>query len=253
MRCVEARSTGGPLAPDLRITLNFHPDRIVGGSPILDCMLNDGLCHSQFVTGTGNGGRTAFPGGDRWWWEHHMFGGAYDDAASNDPPKYGALDLARRPVGAAPRFGSAHFRLNAATSRRATFCYPDSHPAPAASGWHSAPGRSWGLPPVHDPGAIRWTSTSRPRCTARSGSTSTSRRWSWIRVSAAPSWRRRQFPCPIKWHGGFRVTVDELRRYPSYRGTRFLESALAAAVDGVLDPHRLGAPDRATDPEVERS
>nr|WP_181775812.1 DUF3626 domain-containing protein [Amycolatopsis pittospori] len=55
-----------------------------------------------------------------------MFGGAYDDAPPSERPKYGALDFRRRPVGGAPRFGSAHFRLAAHTADRTTFCYPDS-------------------------------------------------------------------------------------------------------------------------------
>lgn len=145
--------------------------------------------------------------------------------------------------------------MNAAVPRRATFCYPDSHLAPAAVGVAQRAaavlGVASGARPGSDPldeyieaqvhGPIRFdvdveTLVLDP-CF----------RGTIVETTA------RQFPCPIEWHGGFRVTVDELRRYPSYRGTRFLESALAAAVDGVLDPHRLGAPDRATDPEVERS
>ena len=55
-----------------------------------------------------------------------MFGGAYDAAPAADRPVYGALDFRRKPVGAAPRYGSAHFRLSPATLPRTTFCYPDS-------------------------------------------------------------------------------------------------------------------------------
>ena len=89
-------------------------------------MARDGVYRSQFETGTSNGGLTAHPGGDRWRWESRIFGGAYDDAEPALRPKYGALDLHRRPYGAAPRFGSAHVRLAAHTLERTTFCFPDS-------------------------------------------------------------------------------------------------------------------------------
>lgn len=34
------------------------------------------------------------------------------------------------PVGASPRFSSAHLRLNSHVLNRATFCFPDSHMGP---------------------------------------------------------------------------------------------------------------------------
>ena len=71
-----ARSEGGPIDPVLRVTLNFHPDRRVGGVLILEAMARDGLYRSQFETGTSNGGLTAHPGGDRWSWESRIFGSA---------------------------------------------------------------------------------------------------------------------------------------------------------------------------------
>jgi hypothetical protein len=66
---VAAGSTGPAVAPGARITLNFHPDRLVRGLPILRALAEDRTYHSQFVTGTSNGGLTAHPGGDRWRWE----------------------------------------------------------------------------------------------------------------------------------------------------------------------------------------
>ncbi|MFC4532007.1 DUF3626 domain-containing protein [Sphaerisporangium dianthi] len=134
LRHVEAHSSGGPLDSRLRVTLNFHPDRLVGGRPILGRLADDGVYLSQFVTGVGNGGLTAHPGGDRWRWESRMFGGAYDHAPANERPVYGALNLRRKEVGAAPRFGSAHFRLTEETLARATLCYPDSFFEPSAFG-----------------------------------------------------------------------------------------------------------------------
>jgi hypothetical protein len=123
---VDYRSHGAPLAREQRITLNFHPDREAQGLHILDAMARSGLYRSQFETGTGNGGLTAHPGGARWRWEQTLFGGAYDDAPVAERPKYGALNHRQRPLGGAPRFGSAHLRLREHMLDRATFCFPDS-------------------------------------------------------------------------------------------------------------------------------
>jgi hypothetical protein len=60
---------GEPGDPSWRVTLHFHPDRLVNGTPNLELMARDGVYRSQFETGTSNGGLTAYPGGDRWRWE----------------------------------------------------------------------------------------------------------------------------------------------------------------------------------------
>ena len=93
---------------------------------MLASILDQGLYVSQFVTGTSNGGLTAFSGGDRWRWEQRIFGGAYDYVDVQHRPVYGALDLDGDPYGPAPRFGSAYLRLRPETLARATFAYPDS-------------------------------------------------------------------------------------------------------------------------------
>jgi hypothetical protein len=71
---VALKSSGGPIDPDLRVTLNFHPDRLAMGVPIMQALGRDRLYRSQFETGTSNGGLTAYHGGDRWSWESRMFG-----------------------------------------------------------------------------------------------------------------------------------------------------------------------------------
>lgn len=63
---VRRQSAGGPLDPGLRVTLNFHPDRLHDGVPILQRMREEGVYRSQFETGTSNGGLTAHAGGARW-------------------------------------------------------------------------------------------------------------------------------------------------------------------------------------------
>jgi hypothetical protein len=65
------------------VTLNFHPDRLVSGMPILAAMARDGAYRSQFETGTSNGGLTAHPGGDRWRWESRIFAAACDRASAH--------------------------------------------------------------------------------------------------------------------------------------------------------------------------
>ncbi|MBP2050193.1 hypothetical protein J2Z21_003129 [Streptomyces griseochromogenes] len=135
---VAAGASGPPLDPDARITLNFHPDRLSAGVPILDAPARDGAYHSQFVTGTSDGGLTAHPGGDRRRRESRIFGGAHDDADPAERPVYGALNFRRRTVGAAPRFGSSHLRLTGPALTRATFCYPDSAAEPTDFGVASA-------------------------------------------------------------------------------------------------------------------
>ena len=61
---VAAQSVGPPVDPSLRVTLQFHPDRLYGGTPILQALASAGVYRSQFETGTSNGGLTAHPGGD---------------------------------------------------------------------------------------------------------------------------------------------------------------------------------------------
>jgi len=131
---VTAGSAGPPIDRALRVTLNFHPDRLHRGMPILGALAADGVYRSQFETGTSNGGLTAHPGGDRWEWESRIFGTAYDAAPPTERPKYGALNYRQRPTGGSPRFGSAHLRLRSAVLDRSTFCFPDSAFGPADFG-----------------------------------------------------------------------------------------------------------------------
>jgi hypothetical protein len=133
LRHVAARSAGAPLGPRLRVTLNFHPDRDAGGGPILDRLGADGTYRSQFVTGTSNGGLTAFPGGDRWRWESRIFGGAYDQAPAADRPVYGALNFRSR--SARPR--STGRSSSARTSRRWSWTRATGAPPsrPRRAGW----------------------------------------------------------------------------------------------------------------------
>ncbi|MER6097969.1 DUF3626 domain-containing protein [Streptomyces sp. NPDC001728] len=225
---VAARADGDPLDPSLRVTLNFHPH-------FLPLLADDGVYRSQFVTGTSNGGLTAHPGGDRHRWESRIFGAAYDQAPADSRPVYGALDFRRRPVGAAPRFGSAHLRLAAATLQRATFCYPDSYLEPTHFGVASRmnlislaeaddqdPLDDYIEAQIHGPVVIGRDVEALVLDPSHRGT----------EVEAAS----RQLPCPVEWHRGFRVSVDVLRQHPGFRGRRYVELAARISVDGWLDP-----------------
>ncbi|MDX3434320.1 DUF3626 domain-containing protein [Streptomyces sp. ME01-18a] len=244
LRHVTELASGPPIDSTLRVTLNFHPDRLLGDMSILSLMAEDGLYRSQFVTGTSNGGLTAHPGGDRWRWESRIFDGAYDEAADRERPVYGALNFRCKPVGGAPRFGSAHFRLTAETLTRTTFCYPDSFLEPSAFGVAARMGLiDLALADCQDElddyieaqvhGPVHWQPDVEAlvldpcyRDTA---------------VEAAAL----SLGCPVEWHPGFRLGVEELRRHPGYRGQEYVDLGTQIAVDGVLDPRSIGHAARA--------
>ncbi|GAA5019120.1 DUF3626 domain-containing protein [Kitasatospora paranensis] len=239
LRHVASLSRGGPLDPALSITLNFHPDRTADGRPILERLADDGVYHSQFVTGTSNGGLTAHPGGDRWRWENRIFGGAYDNAAAHQRPVYGALDFRRSPFGAAPRFGSAHLRLRPEALARTTLCYPDSAAEPADFGvadrcslvaLAEADDRDtlddYVEAQVHGPVRLAGDVEALVLDPGHRGTA--------VETAAG------RLPFPVEWHPGFRLTVDHLRRHPDYRGPEFVALGARIAQDGLLDPRILG-------------
>nr|WP_078943724.1 DUF3626 domain-containing protein [Streptomyces aureus] len=219
--------------------MNFHPDRMVGDRLLLLRMADEGVYYSQFVTGTSNGGLTAYPGGDRWRWESRIFGGAYDQAAPHERPVYGALNHRNSSVGGAPRFGSSHFRLTADTLERATFCYPDSSTEPTAFavesrfaliGMAEADGLDAldGHVEAHVHGSVRFDRDVEA-------------------LVLDPSYRdteveeaARRLPCAIEWHPGFRLPVEHLRRHPGYRGQEYVDLGTEIAVEGCLDPWAIG-------------
>jgi Protein of unknown function (DUF3626) len=243
LRHVAGRSAGRPGPVGLRVTLNFHPGRLVGGVPVLGALARDGVYRSQFVTRTGNGGLTAHPGGDRWRWEQRLFGGHYDDRAAVERPVYGALD--RRPAGygGAPRFGSAHLRLVPDTLSRATFCYPDSHADPDDVAVASTVGalleradRERGSrDPLDDYVEAQVHGTVRLDRDVEAVVLDPCYRGTVVEDAA------RTLPCAVEWHGGFRLGVDRLDEHEDYRGPQAVALARRLAGDGVLTPDVLDA------------
>lgn len=89
-----------------RVTLNFHPDRVLPTTnrAVIESLLTEGRYHNQFITSVTNGSRTAYPGGERDRWEQLLFGGAYQEPGvhNEERPKYGALNLMNYADGASP-------------------------------------------------------------------------------------------------------------------------------------------------------
>ncbi|MGK3938414.1 DUF3626 domain-containing protein [Streptomyces caeruleatus] len=236
---VAAVSAGPAVAPDVRITLNFHPDRLARGLPLLEALAEDGAYHSQFVTGTSNGGLTAHPGGDRWCWESRIFGGAYDDADAHERPVYGALNFRRQVVGAAPRFGSSYLRLTGETLARATFCYPDSAAEPVHFG--VAAGMSLiALAEADERDALDDYIEAQVH-----GGVDLTRDVEALVLDA--SYRgtpveaaAHRLPVPVEWHPGHRITVTDLHRHAHYRGQEYADLGASIAEDGLVDPRVIG-------------
>ncbi|WP_243710319.1 DUF3626 domain-containing protein [Micromonospora sp. KC213] len=125
-----------------RLTVNFHPDRLLAdGRTVAQALAAEGVYRSQFVTGISNGGLTAYPGGDRDRWEEMLFGGAYQRPGVTfaDRPVYGGLNLLDHPDGACARFGSCYLRLRPAVLARTTLCFGDSHRGPTDLGTVDVP------------------------------------------------------------------------------------------------------------------
>lgn len=171
----------------------------------------DGAYHSQFVTGTGNGGLTARPGVDRRLWESGISAGPCDEAPGHELPVHGALNFRGQVAGAAPRFGSGHFRPRAATLARATFRHPDSAAAPADFG--GAAGSSLtALAEADEQDALGDNDEAHAHDgvgldrDAEALVLDACYRGTPVEAAA------RRLPCRVEWHPGHRLTVAGLRR-----------------------------------------
>jgi hypothetical protein len=236
-----------PHTTDARITLNFHPDRLLrDGRIVAEALAADGIYRSQFETGISSGSRTAYPGGERDSWEHKLFDHAYRDSSPAGRPKYGALNVLDYNDGAAPRFGSCHVRLRAELSARATFTVGDSHLGPsevgtadtfhcvqfalAAAGWPAgSPGRAlddYVEAQVHGP--VRLITHAEA-------------------VVLDPSFMGTPIAeliaavgVPVEWNGGFELRAAEYES--EFRGAHMppLASAVAAEYGDVIDAAVVG-------------
>ncbi len=243
---VRGHAAGPALDPSLRVTLNFHPERLEGvthGRTVLARLADDGVYRSQFETRSSNGGLTAHPGGDRWRWESRIFGGAYDTAEDALRPRYGALDVHRRPNGAAPRFGSSHLRLAAPTLRRTTFCFPDSVFEPMLFGTADAfaladatasTSAAWGHDLLDDYVEAHVHGVVDVRRDVEALVLDPSFRGTRVEEDAA------HLGVPLEWHVGYRLPVEVLRAHPDYRGPEVVALGERVAVAGLLTPRIVG-------------
>ncbi|MGI5959685.1 MAG: DUF3626 domain-containing protein [Massiliimalia sp.] len=109
------------------VTINFHIDRLsAGGKTVIENLIEQGIYHNQFITGTSNGAL----GGKRLEWEQRMFPGAYSEKEI-ERPKYGALNIFQFLDGACVRFGSCFFTLKPHMIKYCTFSYGDSSVNPS--------------------------------------------------------------------------------------------------------------------------
>jgi hypothetical protein len=237
---VAALSVGEPADPSWRVTLHFHPDRLLGGTPVLQLMARDGVYRSQFETGASNGGLTAHPGGDRWRWESRIFAAAYDDGPAADRPKYGSLNFRRRLVGGSPRFGSAHFRLAPGTLGRTTFCYPDSFAEPERFGVAARLSTLVALAAADDQDSLDDYVEAHVHGVVDIARDAEALVLDPCYLGTPVEAAARCLACPVEWHGGFTLTTTELRRHPGYRGQEFVELGASLARGGLLDPRILG-------------
>ncbi len=231
---------GDPIDPALRVTLHFHPDRLVSGMPILAAMARDQRYRSQFETGTSNGALTAHPGGNRWQWESRIFAGAYDDATAAERPKYGSLNFRRRGIGGSPRFGSAYLRLTEETLTRTTFCYPDSVFEPTNFGLAARSSRLIALAAADGRDALDNYVEAHVHGPIELGPDVEA-------LVLDPAYRDSEVAalastlgCPVEWHSGFRLSIAELQRHPDYRGGEFVALGVALARDAYLDARIIG-------------
>lgn len=149
------------------------------------------------------------------------------------------MNFRRSPVGAAPRFGSAHFRLSAGALGRATFCYPDSFLEPSDFGVAArmpliALAEADSKDALDDYVEAQIHGPLRLDRHVEAVVLDPCYRGTEVEAAA------RELPCAVEWHSGFRLGVADLRRRPEYRGQEVVDLGAAVAVDGFLDPRIIG-------------
>ncbi|MBY6684623.1 DUF3626 domain-containing protein [Rhodococcus sp. BP-149] len=231
---------GPPVPPATRVTVHFHPDRLVAGRPLLEVLIEENLYRSQFVTGTSNGGFDPAPGGRRHAWESRMFGGVYDHGPASERPIYGSLNHRLEPAGGSVRFGSSHLVLRRDVLPRTTFCYPDSVHEPTAFGTGER------MPLVetalshHDVDVLDDYIEAHVHGPLRLDTDVEA-------LVLDPSFRgteldaiARRAPVPVRWHHGFELTSSRFDHCADYRGPRIADLARSVARDGRLTAYIVG-------------
>lgn len=238
--CVEQKSQGRPFAQAHSITLNFHPDALFEGQSVLSKIIEDGVYRSQFETAISGGSVSYHSGGRRWQWESDLFDGTYDKAPSMLRPKYGALNFNNSPVGAAPRFGSAHIQLKPCVSRKCTFAYPDSNFSPVHFGTYS---RMDLIPLAVANNAVLDKLDDYIEAHVH-GQLLLCRDVACVVLD--PSFRNtaiemsaRELPVELRWHDGFCLTSEYYDQCLAYRGKDVADCIEQLSEQGKLTPAQL--------------
>jgi hypothetical protein len=238
---IRRKSQGIDSSMPSAVTINFHPDRFTAEKkPILQAIAKDGYLKSQFETGTSNGGLTAYVGGERWLWEQRVFDGAYDDASNSLRPKYGALNFRNYETGASPRFGSSYFQLKSNVSARTTFCYPDSYFEPEDFAVFNR------VNPLIEKALASNSDLLDDYIEAHiHGEISLKDDIECLVLD--PIFRASSIEqhalnlgVPVKWHNGYELSLEEMSRYPDYRGYEYIELAKELAQNGRINAKILG-------------
>lgn len=238
---IRLKSKGTDCSMSCAVTINFHPDRYTSDNkPLLQAIADDGFLKSQFETGTSNGGLTAYAGGERWSWEQSVFDGAYDNAPNSLRPKYGALNFRNYETGASSRFGSSYFQLKPHVFERTTFCYPDSFFEPEDFAVSSrvktlidkASSSNADLLDDYIEAHIHGVVSLKDdiECIVLDP----------IYRSTIVEENAFKLGVPIKWHNGYELSIEEMSRYPDYRGQQFIDLAKELAQNGKINVRILG-------------
>ncbi len=245
---VRSQSHGRALQAGTSVTVNFHPDALQYGGLMIAALARDGIYRSQFETGISNGALAQSTDEGRLLWERRIFGGAYEGCAPADRPKYGALNVWQLPIGASPRFGSAHLRLKPNVLPRTTFCAPDSHMGPEYYGTADRMGLMDRLDIVQTlPDPLDHYVEAHVHGPLRIDEAVEA-------VVLDPSYKGTEVEdaahnlgCPVEWHPGFRLTAEQLSDCATYRGDDAAKLAGSLFENDVLTPARLGTARRARD------
>ncbi len=143
-------------------------------------------------------------------------------------------------MGASPRFGSAYFKLKAHTYQRTTFCYPDSFFEPEDFAiasrvkvlidkvLSSNADQLDDYIETHIHGVISLKDDIESLVLDP------------IYRSTSVEEHALKLGVPIQWHKGYELTIEEMSRYPEYRGQPFIDLAKGLVKEGKINAKILG-------------
>jgi hypothetical protein len=152
------------------------------------------------------------------------------------------LNHRRWTIGGSPRFGSAHLRLRDHVLERTSFCYPDSHLDPRDFGVASrmklivlAEENAGGLDVLDDYVEAHVHGSIDMAADVASIVLDPCYRGTMVEAAAGA------LPCPVEWHQGFRLNVEQLDACAAYRGAAVAAILAELAVEGWVTAAEIGA------------